>query len=244
VIYLDPPTHHVNRSAETGSDRSTDNHYAHMSLAEIADLEKKLPAATDCIMYLWVPYPLLLEMGDIMRHRWGFRYSTSHIWVKDRIGTGKRARENAEHILIGLRGEMAAPSPEDRLPYVFFAPRRGPSEKPPLVAEHIERVYPAPLTRIEMFAHPPFRPGWWVWGDAVPGGLVYEPPLPDDRNNEREATMTQYTFEYMVPEAERWTRSRNGYANPELALAEGERFLRMMMPRSTNTLIRVVPVAD
>jgi hypothetical protein len=51
VIYLDPPTHHVNRSAETGSDRSTDNHYAHMSLAEIADLEKKLPAATDCIMY-------------------------------------------------------------------------------------------------------------------------------------------------------------------------------------------------
>ncbi len=131
--------------------------------------------------------------GDILRHRWGFRFSQPHAWKKDRLGTGKRGRENGEFILIGVRGGMAAPSPEDMLLYVFEAPRSRPSEKPSIVHEHIERIYPAPLVRIEMFARPKalgtertglyvllpvtsaFRSGWWVWGDEVPGGLMFVP---------------------------------------------------------------------
>jgi hypothetical protein len=78
---------------------------------------------------------------------------------------------------------MAAPSPEDRLPYAFDAPRAPrsapASSKPLLVIEHIEKVYPVRLglVRMHMFTRAPFRPGWWHLGDEVPDGLLYVPPL-------------------------------------------------------------------
>jgi len=54
--------------------------------------------------------------------------------------------------------------------------------------------------------------------------------------------MTKYTFEYMDLETDRWTRSRNWYADRDAALAEGERWLRMFMPNSKSTAIRAVPI--
>jgi hypothetical protein len=52
--------------------------------------------------------------------------------------------------------------------------------------------------------------------------------------------MDRYTFEYMVPEADRWTRSRHWFSDRNAAAEAGERFLRMMLPRAKDTLIRVV----
>jgi len=65
-----------------------------------------------------------------------------------------------------------------------------------------------------------------------------------DDKRESEVTMARYTFEYMVPEADQWTRSRHSFSDRDTAAAEGERFLRMLMPNSTNTLIRVVPIDE
>jgi N6-adenosine-specific RNA methylase IME4 len=57
---------------------------------------------------------------------------------------------------------------------VLIAPIGEPSEKPKVLAEMIDRDYGPALARIEMFARPPFdRRGWWYWGDAVPGGLMF-----------------------------------------------------------------------
>ena len=40
--------------------------------------------------------------------------------------------------------------------------------------EWINRDYGPELTRIEMFARPPFdHRGWWCGGDAAPGGLMF-----------------------------------------------------------------------
>jgi N6-adenosine-specific RNA methylase IME4 len=61
-------------------------------------------------------------------------------------------------------------------PSVMMAPVGKHSEKPRLLMEWIDRDYGPELTRIEMFARPPFdRRGWWYWGDAVPGGLLHLP---------------------------------------------------------------------
>ena len=40
--------------------------------------------------------------------------------------------------------------------------------------EWIDRDYGPELVRIEMFARPPFRTGWWHWGDAAPNGLMFD----------------------------------------------------------------------
>ena len=55
LIYLDPPWPHDNYSAETGSDRSTDNHYAPMTWDELDAFGAKLPAAKDCMLIMWAP---------------------------------------------------------------------------------------------------------------------------------------------------------------------------------------------
>ena len=59
-----------------------------------------------------------------------------------------------------------------------------------------------------------------------------------------EGTMAKYTFEYMDLETDRWTQSRNWYHDRDTAYAEGERWLRMFMPNSKSTAIRVVPIAE
>ena len=203
IIVVDFPSTHVNWSFETGSDRAPENAFATMGLERIAAFPLLSICADNCIAYMWTPNDLLLDFGDILRHRWGFRYSQSNVWAKDTLGLRKRERENGEFILVGLRGNMPAPLPEDMLPYVFQAPRnrqlgQSYSPKPSLLAEHIDKAYSLDaakrLVRIELFARPKiigdrqtglytplalsarFRPGWWHWGDDVPGGLLYVPP--------------------------------------------------------------------
>lgn len=210
VILVDFPSHHHNWSSETGSDRAAENTYGTMVYEEIAAFPLLDPSsphciiAPDCIIYQWAPNPLLNKFMALL-DRWGFQYSQTHVGHKDSLGTGKRAIENAEFLIVGVRGAMAAPLPEDKLPYmladVFDMPRlrhlhQPHSIKPSIVAEHINLIYPPPLVRIELFSRPKvsgdysktglytplplsaaFRPGWWHWGDEVPGGLRFMPPI-------------------------------------------------------------------
>ncbi len=98
---------------------------------------------------------------------WGFRYRTSWVWVKDKIGPGYWARQRHELVLIGTRGEMPAPPPADRPDSVITAPRTDVhSEKPVQAAERIERMFPL-LPKIELFARDA-RDGWMRWGNQAP----------------------------------------------------------------------------
>jgi N6-adenosine-specific RNA methylase IME4 len=178
LIYLDPPWPHANYSAETGSDRSADNHYAPMTWAELEALGAKLPAAQDCMLIMWVPRPLIVAASALLiKWDWDQLRTTEMIWLKmrgDKIwtGTGKRLRDQHESILIAVRG--AVPPALPPWPSVLIAPIGGHSEKPKALTEMIDRDYEPALVRIEMFARPPFdRHGWWYWGDAVPGGLTF-----------------------------------------------------------------------
>ena len=112
LIYLDPPWPHDNYSAETGSDRSTDNHYAPMTWDELEAFGAKLPAAPDCMLIMWAPKSLVVRASALLI-KWGWDplRTTSMIWLKmqgDKIwtGTGKRLRDQHESIILAVRGTI------------------------------------------------------------------------------------------------------------------------------------------
>ena len=182
VIYADPPWRFGVRSEVTGREKSAENHYPTMTTPEIAALFAELgdPATADAVLFLWAINPMLSEALDVMR-AWGFAYVHHWIWDKEVAGTGYWGRDRHELLLIGRRGDVAAPLPGSQ-PETVRRERKGPhSAKPDFFAETIERLYPA-MARLEMFARRA-RPGWDAWGyEAGDGnGGSASPPsvLPD-----------------------------------------------------------------
>ena len=182
LIVLDPPWPHVNYSAKTGSDRLSDNHYAPMTWEQLEAFGAKLPPAPDCMLMMWVPKALVVKAsGLLIKWGWDPLRTTEMVWLKmqakhpDKIatGTGKGARPaRVDHRCGARRIPPALPM----WPSVLIAPVGGHSEKPKALMEMIDRDYDPALVRIEMFARPPLeRRGWWYWGDAVPGGLMFAP---------------------------------------------------------------------
>ncbi len=74
IIYSDPPwTYHV--YSEKGKGRSAQNHYHTMDIEGIRSLPVADIADKDCILFLWVTFPCLLEGLSVMES-WGFTYKT------------------------------------------------------------------------------------------------------------------------------------------------------------------------
>lgn len=159
VLYADPPWRYDFAEDET---RQVENHYPTMTTEEIAKLD--VPAAADSVLFLWVPSPKLRHGLDVM-DAWGFDYRTCMVWVKDKWGMGYYARQQHELLLIGKRGNLPVPDPEDRPSSVIEAPRGEHSAKPDVVYELIERMYPL-REWCELFARSP-RPRWAAWGNQV-----------------------------------------------------------------------------
>jgi N6-adenosine-specific RNA methylase IME4 len=162
VLYVDPPWDFLVYSRETGMDRHAANHYPVMSLAELFAL--KLPAAKDCVLYLWATVAHLANALRLIDH-WGFEYKSAHIWAKPDLGTGYWSRENAEVLLIATRGAVPAPAPGQQSPCLIEAPRGEPGAKPEVFAAMIERHFPN-VPKLEMFARKS-RPGWDAWGNEA-----------------------------------------------------------------------------
>ncbi len=162
ILYADPPWQYEHPPmGATG--RSIEAHYPTMTVAELKAL--KVPATDDAVLFLWATAPKLPECLDLME-AWGFLYRTNAVWVKDKIGTGYYVRNQHEHILIGRRGELPVPDPGTQPSSVFDARRLAHSEKPIVVYEAIERMYPN-LPKIELFARES-RDGWTSWGNQAP----------------------------------------------------------------------------
>jgi N6-adenosine-specific RNA methylase IME4 len=160
VLCADPPWRYEANS--TPDTRSIENHYPTMSADDLAALE--IPAADDAVLFMWATSPKLAEALALM-DAWGFGYRTCMVWVKDKIGMGYYARQRHELLLIGKRGDIAVPDPEDRPDSVIEAPRLEHSAKPGEAYDAIVRMYPD-LPRIELFARGS-RSGWAVWGNEA-----------------------------------------------------------------------------
>lgn len=163
VIYADPPWKFEVYNDETGGAALPDNHYATLDLEAIKALP--IPAAGDCVLFLWATVPMLPQALEVME-AWGFTYKSLITWIKDRDGTGYWTRNRVELLLIGMRGDVPAPAQGDQPSQAIEAPRGRHSEKPAAFAEMIEKLYPN-TPKIELFARER-RDGWDVWGNEAP----------------------------------------------------------------------------
>jgi len=161
VIYADPPWQYDHPISDS---RKIENQYPTMPIEEIYALPVEKIAAPDCILFLWVTTPFL-EKGLRVLGAWGFDYRTSMVWVKPSIGPGQWVRQRHEYLLIGVRGHIPTPEGKNKPDSVIEAPRTEHSEKPEVVYEIIERMYPE-LPKVELFCRNP-RIGWVAWGNEV-----------------------------------------------------------------------------
>jgi N6-adenosine-specific RNA methylase IME4 len=161
VILADPPWQY-----ESVRDlaRAIENHYPTLPLERICQLPVGEIAAPDCVLFLWATSPMLPAALEVVR-TWGFTYRTSLVWVKDRLGLGFWARICHELLLIAVRGQPRCPAPALRPVSVIQAPRGRHSEKPEVVRELIERMFPE-AARLELFCRRARR-HWTVWGNEV-----------------------------------------------------------------------------
>jgi N6-adenosine-specific RNA methylase IME4/ParB-like chromosome segregation protein Spo0J len=159
LILADPPW--TFGSPDSGF--APEQHYPTMATTEIKSMT--VPAAEDCLLFLWAVNCLLLDALEVIR-AWGFEYRNNLVWVKNGIGPGVWLRHRHELLLIATRGKVSPPDPDERVDSVIEAPRTRHSEKPEQAYERIEAMYPQ-RSRLELFARDT-RPGWTSWGNQTP----------------------------------------------------------------------------
>lgn len=165
IIYADPAW-----SYWEGGQKNQSLHYATMSLDDICNLPVKNIAYTDCILFLWVTYPILQESFKVIES-WGFKYSTvGFVWVKKNknadtpfIGCGSWTRANSELCLIATKGTVLRL--DAGISQIIESPIDEHSKKPAIVRKLITKLV-GELPRIELFSRQA-TDGWDVWGNEV-----------------------------------------------------------------------------
>ncbi|MBU1067080.1 ParB N-terminal domain-containing protein [Patescibacteria group bacterium] len=162
VFYADPPWAYDNNSTFIRS--VSDNEYPTLSLEDICSIDVQSHTLSEAVLFLWTT-TAMIEKALRVIPAWGFTFKTSMVWVKNRIGTGFYVRSKHEYILIATRGSflpMTTKIPES----VFFADVGEHSEKPDIVYDLIERMYPG-QRYCELFARKRHSDKWYVWGNEI-----------------------------------------------------------------------------
>ncbi len=173
---LNHPPWHFNCGLGKRS-RHPSHHYRTMSIKDIAAMPvADLAHPEGARLFLWATMPFLPQALDVVKG-WGFRYSTSRVWVKvwpknanppwdERSfthGSGYEVIGNPEPLIIAKIGKPPGAS-TPRPKALIVAPRREHSRKPESVGAEIERKFAGPYC--EIFARKS-RPGWDNWGNET-----------------------------------------------------------------------------
>ena len=167
IIYADPPYHFKHWNDETVTRKVP---YDVMSKEEIYNLPVQDICEKDCILFLWVTFPKLLDGLETMK-QWGFIYKTVGFnWIKKNKkadsffwGLGYWTRSNSELCLIGTKGKPKRKSMG--VHQIVYEPIREHSRKPDCVRDRIVELC-GDLPRIELFARQRVK-GWDSWGDEI-----------------------------------------------------------------------------
>ena len=175
IIYADPPWTFKTYS-DKGKGRSAENHYPCMNIDDIYKLPVQDIADEDCILLMWVTYPLLKE-GIKTMEEWGFTYKTcAFSWIKKNKnadifsdgglfwGLGYWTRSNNEICLLGTKGKPKRQS--KGVHQVVMSKIDKHSKKPDIVKDRIVELC-GDVPRIELFARQATK-GWDVWGNEAP----------------------------------------------------------------------------
>lgn len=173
IIYADPAWTYKVWSGKGKEKKSAENHYDCMDDDDIFNLPVETIAEKDCILFLWVTYPLLVQGLETI-NKWGFTYKTCGFsWIKknkkaDSLfwGLGHWTRANNEICLLATKGKPKRVSKS--VHQVVYEPLREHSRKPDCVRERIVELC-GDLPRIELFAREEVS-GWDCWGNEVNKG--------------------------------------------------------------------------
>jgi N6-adenosine-specific RNA methylase IME4 len=177
VLYVDPPTRFVTRSAK-GKKRSADRHYPTMTWPQIMAMAEDIDrvAHKHAVLLCWTTWPQLLKtlaFGEAC----GFTYKTAGFdWLKadgrsldlfdDTIKAdmkmGYWTRQNGEPCLLFTRGTPKRLKADVRMGII--EPARQHSRKPDIVYSRIERLLAGPY--LELFGRTT-RPGWTTFGNQT-----------------------------------------------------------------------------
>ena len=117
IIYSDPAWYFKTYS-DKGEKRSAVQHYNCMSIDDICNLPLRDISADDCILFIWVTYPLLKEGLDTIRS-WNFKYKTcAFSWIKKNVRRGER-NSIPNGVLYWKGGEL-----DDELTALGIRPRK------------------------------------------------------------------------------------------------------------------------
>lgn len=171
TIVADPPWRFSNRTGKVAPEHGRLHRYQTMDFAEIAGLPVADVAAPSAHLYLWVPNALL-PWGLGVMSVWGFKYKSNLVWHKVRAdggsdgrGVGFYFRNVTELCLFGVRGSLRTREAGRRQVNLLATRKRAHSVKPDELYDLVEACSYGPY--LELFARPPHRPGWTVWGDQV-----------------------------------------------------------------------------
>ena len=169
VIYADPPWKYNTWRDGMGT---AEKHYPTMKVESIVEMQNiiKNISEKDCILFLWVTFPCLLEGLKVMKE-WGFKYKTCGFnWIKRNkvsdtwfFGMGHWTRANSELCLIGTKGTIKRKS--NKVSQIIDTHIEENSKKPNIVRERIVELV-GDLPRIELFARQTSE-GWDSWGNEV-----------------------------------------------------------------------------
>ena len=167
IIYADPPWRYQDRKCNG----ACEFHYNTMKIEDICNLPIQNIADKDCVLFMWVTYPMLKE-GLKLIESWGFKYKTIGFqWVKtypkstDKFvfGLGRWTRGNTECCLIATKGKPKRIS--NSVSQLIIAPLGKHSAKPTEVREKIVELM-GDLPKIELFARQAAT-SWDYWGNEV-----------------------------------------------------------------------------
>ena len=169
IIYADPPCKYKTWRDCKGT---AEKHYHTMNIEDIVNMKDTIKNISnkDCILFLWVTFPCLLEGLRVMKE-WGFKYKTCGFnWIKRNkksdtwfFGMGHWTRANSEICLIGTRGTIKRKS--NKVFQIVDTHIEEHSKKPEVVRERIIELV-GDLPRIELFARQT-ADGWDSWGNEV-----------------------------------------------------------------------------
>ena len=167
VIYVDPPW----RCQDKKCNGACAFHYDTMKIQDIKDLPVQELAAKDCVIFMWITYPMLKEGIELME-AWGFKYKTIGFqWIKLNkkngqkfFGLGRWTRGNTEACFIGVRGKPSRKS--NSVSQIIEATIKEHSQKPGIVRKKIKELMGDDLNYIELFARQNIS-GWDCWGNEV-----------------------------------------------------------------------------
>ena len=170
IIYADPPWTFKTYSKKGKEKKSAECHYNCMNINDIYNLPIQDISTDDCILFLWVTFPLLQEGIETIK-RWGFTYKTCAFnWVKKNKksdsffwGLGYWTRSNSEICLLATKGKPKRISKS--VHQIINTAIEEHSRKPFIARDKIVELC-GDLPRIELFARQTVE-NWDCWGNEV-----------------------------------------------------------------------------